>query len=78
MPTERWFCKVEFTFNVESNPSEKRYEGDEQVDFARRAFDEGLLKRLDRAFPGDDGINWYRSTYPDGVVARRSICKINL
>ena len=71
MPTERWFCKIEFTFNVESNPSKKRYEGDEQIDFAHRAFEEGLRSRLDEHFPGNDGIHWYLSTYPEGVVARK-------
>lgn len=68
---ERWFCKIEFTFNVDTEPSKERYEGDAPIDFARRAFEEGLRPRLSNAFSGDDGISWYLSTYKDGIVARR-------
>ena len=58
MSTERWFVLVEFTFDVDTEPSKQRHEGDEQIDYANRAFWEGLKPRLDKAFPGDDGINW--------------------
>ena len=56
--TERWFVLVEFTFDVDTEPSKIRYEGDAQVDFARRAFEEGLRPRLANNFPGNDGIQW--------------------
>lgn len=68
---EHWFCKIEFTFNVDTEPSKERYEGDAPVDYARRAFEEGLRVRLSAAFPGSDGINWSLRTYKEGVVARR-------
>jgi len=55
---ERWFCTIEFEFNVDTKPSQLRYEGDAEVDFVRRAFEEGLRTRLGEAFPGNDGINW--------------------
>lgn len=70
---ERWFCKVEFTFDVHTEPSKERHEGDAPVDFARRAFEEGLRPRLVVAFPGNDGINWTALSYPDGVIAKREI-----
>jgi len=56
---ERWFCKVEFTFDVLTEPSKPRFEDDSEEDFAVRAFVEGLRPRLDNAFPGNDGINWH-------------------
>lgn len=58
MATERWFALVEFTFDVDTKPSKRRYKGDEDKDFADRAFYEGLRPRLNKAFPGNDGINW--------------------
>jgi len=68
---ERWFCRVEFTFDVTTEPSKERYRGDAPVDFAQRAFEEGLRHRLDVAFPGDDGVGWFLLSYDDGIVARR-------
>ena len=68
---ERWFCKIEFTFNVDTEPSKERYEFDSPVDYAHRAFREGLRPRLDEAFSGNNGVNWHLSTYPEGVVAKR-------
>ena len=58
MATERWFTVVEFTFDVDTEPSKQRHKGDTEIDFANRAFWEGLRPRLDKAFPGDDSINW--------------------
>ncbi|MHC4621475.1 MAG: hypothetical protein ACYTEQ_27350 [Planctomycetota bacterium] len=55
---ERWFCTVEFTFDVDTEPSKPRHDGDAPIDFSNRAFLEGLRPRLDKAFPGNDGINW--------------------
>ena len=72
MAVESWFCKIEFTFDVNTEPSKTRYEGDAQVDFAHRTYYEGLYTRLSAAFPGDDGISWYLSAYPNGEVARHS------
>jgi len=71
MSIERWFCQIEFTFNVHTEPSKPRYKGDTPVDFAFRAFYEGLRERLCESFPGNDGINWFLTTYPEGVVAKR-------
>ena len=58
MAKECWFALVEFTFDVDTEPSKPRHEGDAQVDYAHRAFYEGLRPRLSKAFPGNDGINW--------------------
>lgn len=55
---ERWYCTIEFEFNVNTKPSQIRHEGDAEIDFARRAFEEGLRPRLVEAFPGSGGINW--------------------
>jgi len=55
---EIWFCQIEFTFPCTTEPSKVRYPGDADVDFARRAFEEGLRQRLSLAFPGNDGIHW--------------------
>lgn len=71
MATERWFCEVEFTFDVDTEPSQKRYASDALVDFAQRAFREGLKPRLDKAFSGNDGLNWYLKAYADGIVAKK-------
>ncbi|TET95027.1 MAG: hypothetical protein E3J26_03500 [Candidatus Zixiibacteriota bacterium] len=73
MATERWFTLVEFTFDVDTEPSKQRHEGDAQGDFASRAFWEGLKPRLDKAFPGDDGINW--TVIAQEVVNEKHIAK---
>ena len=71
MKKERWFCRIEFSFDVFTEPSQKRYEGDAPIDFARRAFQEGLHQRLNEAFLGNNGINWYLLNYGNNIVAKR-------
>ena len=68
---ERWFCTVEFTFNVDTEPSKARHDGDAPIDFADRAFHEGLHSRLCEAFPGNDGINWSLILHRGGLAAKR-------
>ncbi|GAG16009.1 unnamed protein product [marine sediment metagenome] len=64
MSEERWFCTIEFEFVVDTEPSKPRHESDAEIDFATRAFYEGLRPRLDKAFPGNDGISWIRLSTP--------------
>ena len=73
MATERWFVLVEFTFDVDTEPSKPRYEGDAQVDFASRAFNDGLRPRLNAAFPGSDGFNW--TIIPQEVGNQKHLAK---
>lgn len=69
--TERWYCQVEFAFNVDTEPSKPRHKGDSKIDFAQRALNEGFLPQLRDAFPGVNGINWIIVPYEDHTVARR-------
>ena len=62
---ERWTAKIEFNFDVETEPSKPRHDGDAQVDFATRAIEEGFLPRLRKAFPGTDGVSWH--CYPNSI-----------